>query len=235
MSVTDVDIDQIVRQVLRQLAGSSPAARPLETAPRARADMAATMATELHVSEPVITLSHLKGQLEGIKSVSVRRTAVITPAARDLLKQKQIELIRLQDTAKQPAGSVVLGAAETKYDAAGLTRMLTQQGISTERLEQCGLAAVVEELIDAVARGGKIGILLTRQTAAALCLANRTRGVQAVLATSEESTRAARTTLAANLLVVDPQGKAAHELAGMIRLCATLAPRWGAGLREHLT
>lgn len=112
--------------------------------------------------------------------------------------------------------------------------MLTQQGISTERLAQCGLLAVVDELVDAVVRGGAVGVLLTRQTAAALCLANRTRGVQAVLATSVEVIRGARTTLAANLLVVDPKGKAAHELAGMIRACATLAPRSNEGLRSRL-
>lgn len=86
MSVAEIDIDQIVRQVLRQLAGSGHEASPGETA------AAATSPAVLHVSEPVVTLSHLQGQLDGIKSVSVRRTAVVTPAVRDLLKQKGIQL-----------------------------------------------------------------------------------------------------------------------------------------------
>lgn len=229
MSVADVDIEQIVRQVLRQLDGSSNAARPKV------ADTFAPAIDELYVGEPVLTLSYLKGQLEGVKKVSVQPTAVVTPAARDLLKQSGIQLTRIKETARQSASEVVIGAAETTYDAAGLTRMLTQQGIRTERLAQCGLVAVVDELVDAVARGGKIGILLTRQTAAALCLANRTRGVQAVLATNVEAIRTARTNLAANLLVLDPQGKAAHELAGMIRTCATLTPHWADGLRARLS
>ncbi|MCE9555841.1 MAG: hypothetical protein K8T91_21035 [Planctomycetes bacterium] len=229
MSAADVDIEQIVRQVLRQLDGSSNPARPKVI------DTLASAASELYLGEPVITLSHFKGQLDGIKNVSVRPTAVVTPAVRDLLKQRGIQLTRTKEAAKQTAGAVVIGSAETNYDAAGLTRMLTQQGIGTERLAQCGLVAVVDELVDAVARGGKIGVLLTRQTAAALCLANRTRGVQAVLATSVEAIRTARTTLAANLLVLDPKGKAAHELAGMIRTCATLAPHWADGLRPRLS
>ncbi|MSQ97348.1 MAG: hypothetical protein EXR98_22735 [Gemmataceae bacterium] len=229
MSAAKVDIEQIVRQVLRQLDGSSIAARPTV------ADAPVSASGELHVSEPVVTLSHLKGQLDGVKSVAVLPAAVVTPAARDLLKLRGIELTRSQKAAKQPSSAVVLAAAETDYDAAGLTRMLTQQGISTERLAQCGLIAVVDELVDAVARGGKIGVLLTRQTAAALCLANRTRGVQAVLATSAEAIRSARSTFGANLLVLEPKGKAVHELAGIIRTCATLAPHWADGIRPRLS
>ena len=229
MSAADVDIDQIVRQVLRQLDGSSKTARPKV------ANAPAPSVGELYVGEPVVTLSHFKGELDGIKNVTVRPTAVVTPAVRDLLKQRGIQLTRTKEAGKPSAGEVVIGAAETNYDAAGLNRMLTQQGISTQRLAQCGLVAAVDELVDAVARGGKIGVLLTRQTAAALCLANRTRGVQAVLATSAEAIRTARTTLAANLLVLNPQGRAAHELAGMIRTCATLAPHWADGLRPRLS
>jgi hypothetical protein len=186
------------------------------------------------VCEPVVTLSRLSGHLQGVRNVIVDRAAVVTPAARDLLKQHGITLTRSADSTKRTASEVVVAAADTDFDAAGLTRMLTQQGIKTERLAQCGLLAAIDELVDMAAHGGKIGVLLTRQTAAALCVANRTRGVQAVLTGSVETVRTARASFGANLLVVDPHGRSLHELAGMIRTCATLPANYLENIKKRL-
>jgi hypothetical protein len=103
-----------------------------------------------------------------------------------------------------------------------------------ERLAQCGLAAAVDEIVDAVAKGGKLGVLITPQTAAAICLANRTRGVQAVLATRVDSIRTLRGTIGANLLAIDPTGRGTHELAGMIRAGATTPPHCLESLKRRL-
>lgn len=233
MTAANVDVEQIVRQVLRQLQGTSAPAASAVAAPTP-VSAPAPSCGELRLGEPVVTLSRLTGQLEGIATVIVGSAAVVTPAARDLLKQRGIELIRQSANAKPPKGQVVLGVAETNYDAAGLARMLTQHGIGTERLAQCGLLAAVDEVTDAVARGGKIGVLLTRQTAAVLCLANRARGVQAVLATSVDAVRSARTTFGANLLVIDASGRGMHDLAGMIRACASIPANCLEALKERL-
>jgi hypothetical protein len=227
MSATDVDIERIVRQVLQHLEEKPGSARQ-----NARENTAAT--GELHVVEPVLTLAGLKGRLDGVRSVAAPRGTVITPAVRDLLKEKGIRLTRTDEPAQQAATSVVLGVAETDYEPAGLVQMLKHQGINTERIAQCGLISAVDELVDAAARGGKIGVLLTGQTAAALCLANRTKGVRAVIAQGAAAVRTARTTVAANLLVTDPQGRSKHELAGIIRACATIRPGWTSNLKNRL-
>jgi ribose 5-phosphate isomerase RpiB len=49
-----------------------------------------------------------------------------------------------------------------------------------------------------------LGAILTRHTAAALCLANRHPGVRAVLATDIPAAAAAVAAVGANLLVLDP-------------------------------
>jgi len=227
MSVSEVDIEQIVRQVMRQL--EDPSGRARQNTQRTPAATG-----ELHVAEPVLTLAALKGRLDGIGRVTASRTTVVTPAVRDLLKERGIQLTRTDEAAKQAAAAVMLGVAETDYEPAGLVQMLRQQGINTERIAKCGLISAVDELVDSAARGGRIGVLLTRQTAAALCLANRTAGVRAVIANGVESVRTARTTLAANLLVTDPQGRSLHELAGIIRTCATERPGWTPHFKSRL-
>jgi ribose 5-phosphate isomerase RpiB len=63
---------------------------------------------------------------------------------------------------------------------------------------------VVPELCDAVALGGQRGILLTAETAAGLCLANRRRGVRAALANDFATVEAALQSVATNVLVIDP-------------------------------
>jgi hypothetical protein len=48
----------------------------------------------MNLSERVITLSQLEGQLDGVVRLHVAERAVITPAARDLLKERGVELVR---------------------------------------------------------------------------------------------------------------------------------------------
>lgn len=238
MSVAEADIERIVRQVLRQLdvgVQASVGVQATACVKESSSLKADLQQADLKIVEPVVTQARLAGQLNGVQSVSVSRTAVVTPAARDLLKQHGIQLVRVDVAKSRAAGEVVLAAAETDYDAAGLVRMLNQQAVKAERLAQCGLLTAIDELVDQVARGGRIGMLLTRQTAAALCLTNRASGVRAVLATNVETVRTARTSFAANLLIADPRGRSAHDLASTIRACASLAPQWSAGLRDRLT
>src|SRR5207244_3143381 len=109
--------------------------------------------------------------------VVVRSDAVVTPAVRDLLYQATIALAREDTAAGGFVAGLLLGVADTPFEPAALVRMLVQQGLSAQQLARCGLLSAVDELVDAVVRGGQLGVLLTHETAAALCLANRARGV----------------------------------------------------------
>ena len=168
----------------------------------------------LTIASRVVTLAELDGKLAGIKQLVVPAGAVITPAARDLLRQKQID-VGYAVPAKAAAKArlpLVVGVAETKYDATSLVQAIARAGTTVERLAETGLVQVVRELCDEATKGGKLGLLLTSEAAAALCLANRRPGVRAVAATSVAATPRAVRSVGANVLVVDPIGRGAFEL-----------------------
>jgi hypothetical protein len=83
MTFTEQQIEWIVVEVLRRLgvAGGENTSGP------------AAMAGELRLTESVVTMRSIEGRLTGVARVVVPRRAVVTPAAKDELRQRSIELI----------------------------------------------------------------------------------------------------------------------------------------------
>lgn len=79
MSLSEADIERIVQEVLRRLAAMT--AKPAASEPT------------LSITTRLITVSELNGKLQGIKRVEVPPRAVITPAARDYLRDRNVQLI----------------------------------------------------------------------------------------------------------------------------------------------
>jgi hypothetical protein len=65
--------------------------------------------------------------------------------------------------------------------------------------------------------GAHQAVLLTDQTAAALCLANRQPGIRAILATGVDAVCRDTQAVGANLLVVSPGGLSAYQVGCMAR------------------
>lgn len=239
MTLAEEQIDRIVREVLRRLQAGQADAGPLkagqlpvgETArvqntkrvkESERTESGSTTAeSDLHLSLPVISVARLEGKLTGVKRLVVTPKAVVTPAAKDLLRERKVELARGAANGK-PSNSgkltLAVGVAETPYDPASLCRELKSDNGSLEELAHTGLATVTEELSEQVARGGRLGLLLTSNVSAAACLANRNRGVRAAEARCPTSTREAIKGVGVNLLVVNPVGKSTFELKRMIQV-----------------
>jgi ribose 5-phosphate isomerase RpiB len=66
-----------------------------------------------------------------------------------------------------------------------------------------------------VGQANTLGLLLTRYTAAALCLANRQAGVRAVTAQDAATVRRSAKSVGANLLVADPEAGSLFALRQM--------------------
>lgn len=80
-------IEYIVREVIRRLTADGRLA--------ASSDAAVTVPPrELVIRERLVTLATLNGKLDGLARITVARRAVVTPAVRDELKQRKIELQR---------------------------------------------------------------------------------------------------------------------------------------------
>ena len=214
MALGQEQIEWIVREVVRRLEAASAPSSTSQSMPVA-SDCGKS---ELRLSVPVISVARLEGRLSGVKQLVVSKTAVVTPAAKDLLRDQKIALVRGEVTKPENAWklSLVAGVAETNFEPASLWRELQKEGAQIEELARTGLARVTTELCEQVMRGGRLGILLTTNVSAAVCLANRTKGVRAAEARCATSTRDAVRGVGVNLLVVNPVGKSTFELRRMI-------------------
>lgn len=225
-------IDAIVREVIARLGASAPAVAPVATSPAAASPAAAKSGcgcdgkkaaapqaaatscscgckTEgvLRVTSRLVTLADLPAKLEGLKQVIVPAQAVVTPAVRDALKPLRISLAYALKTA--PAGKapppIVMAVTETTYCPAGLSRALSLDGATVERLPQSDLPAATDALASAIRSQGALGLVLCDQTATALCVANRAAGVRAVTANDTAELRRAAWATGANVLCLPPR------------------------------
>jgi hypothetical protein len=96
-----LDADQlewIVREVVRRLRveGASAPDSPMASAGDGMHINAKTPHADAHITltQTLITTSTLEHKLDGVARVNVPPRAVVTPAARDLLKERNIELAR---------------------------------------------------------------------------------------------------------------------------------------------
>jgi len=84
MTLTEEQIDWIVAEVIRRLAVVA-SRNSLEATSNADAD--------LKVTERVVTLRTIEKQLSGVKRVLVQPKSVVTPAVKDELRARKIELV----------------------------------------------------------------------------------------------------------------------------------------------
>jgi hypothetical protein len=233
------DIEQIVREVLAELglasgtdasprSGETSSAMPpgSQAAGEQRPAMTAAPASAGHpansgdlvVDSRVVTLADVAGRLQSIRRVVVTPQAVVTPAVRDELRRRNVGLAHSAGNEMQPAGGLrlVMIAARTKFDPATLARALGQDGVCVEQRSSDCLIASTDQLAAEVVKPGTLGALVTRHTAAGLCLANRHPGVRAVLGSDAPSATAAVAAVGANVLVVNPRAATAFQLRKML-------------------
>ncbi|HEY2881374.1 MAG TPA: hypothetical protein VGJ15_03050 [Pirellulales bacterium] len=220
MSNPNDQIDRIVSEVLSRL-GRAPASG-------ARTGQGTTSAAsgELQLTEQVVSAAALSGRLNGVQRLVVSARAVVTPSARDLFREKNITLVRALKTATSVAATpIVLASVGLKIEADGLVKALAQQGLAVRHLAANELGPAVIEMAGAASRGSTVGVLLTDNAAAAVCVANRQRGVRAVSAGNRGEVNDAIRSIGANLLVIDPRRRGQLELQRMIETFAATPVR----------
>jgi hypothetical protein len=218
------DIERIVREVLAELglapgtdasprSGGTASTPPPFVVP-ASAGAPAAADGDLVVGSRVVTLADVAGRLATVRRVLVRPEAVVTPAVRDELRRRNVALAVAPKNGKPQAAGLrlVLVAARTKYDPAALATALGQGGVEVDQRSLDCLIASTDQLAAEVVKPDTLGALVTRHTAAGLCLANRHPGVRAVLGTDGPSSAAAVAAVGANVLVVNPRASTAFQL-----------------------
>ncbi len=224
MANVSIDIERVVREVMAELGLAAPppraeSPRPVAQSPAADAKPSGETTArppanppcdELAVTSRVITLGELDGKLNGsIRRLVVPPRAVVTPSVRDELRRRNVDLVFGQANGKpreaaETGTALAVVAHGMPADAEGLIKALAAEGISVQPQQTECLLAASDRLAEQLAAGDRLGLLLTKYSAAAVCLANRMPGVRAILGTDTATVAADAASVGANLLVVNP-------------------------------
>jgi hypothetical protein len=163
---------------------------------------------ELYVAAKLVTMTELAGRLQGVRRVRVSPQAIVTPAARDELLRRNVDLVRSGPARRAAAGNLrlLLVAAAVgggPFDLAPLAEAAGEEvAVQPQRMD-C-LIAATDYLAGELVKPHTLAVLVSPHSAAALCLTNRRPGVRAVLGLDAATTTAATAAVGANLLVIDP-------------------------------
>jgi hypothetical protein len=218
MNFTPEQVDLIVQRVVAQLAPQAAAALP---ATAARLDPAEGSSSPLavQVSEHVITQALLSETVNGSRQVRISPQAILTPSARDFVKQQGIKIIRETASAKSSSVSrwqVIVTRSNPQITAA--VESLPQLGIAFD-LRLLGLPAeAAAQATSALCRGESAQIVVfTDQPELVACLANRNDRVRAAAAGSVAAVERVRISMQANLIAIDPESRNTHELKALLK------------------
>jgi hypothetical protein len=195
MSTDANQIELLVREVLARIAqetkstvGVAPSAAP----PTRPSD-------ELELMANVISTQSLEGKLKGIKSVRIRQQAVITPAARDLLRAANVTLVRgannSRATNENPASHGATAATQQPETAqvrpAALALFVPEKWVEIFKKQLCPRRAlvtqadkeveqVVSRLQMAMSSGHRLGVIVAENSFELNMFINRSgwRGVR---------------------------------------------------------
>jgi hypothetical protein len=226
VSISAIEIERVVREVLAELVAApthggqtrpeTPAKveKPMVPPP---AVVASVVPGDLVIGSRVVTMDDILGRLDSVRRVLVPRGAVVTPAVRDELLRRGIALeCEKSSSAQLAATRLLLITTGTDFDPDALLAALGREGFKLEHTALDCLIASADQLAAEVAKGDALGVLLTRHTAAALCLANRQRGVRAVTGCDAPAVATASAAVGANVLVADPLAGTFFQIKQMV-------------------
>ena len=172
----------------------------------------------LVVTSRVVTMTEVSGRLDSARRLVVSREAVVTPAVRDELLRRGIALEYADSSNGHSASPVRLAMVTmgTDFDPTALAAGLAREGMKVEHSALDCLVSAADQLAAEVAKPNTLGVLLTRHTAAGLCLANRLRGVRAISGADAPAVATAAAAVGANVLVADPQAGTFFQLKQMV-------------------
>jgi hypothetical protein len=216
MTFTPEQIELIVQRVVQTLGMTNGAPAPTKAAVAVQP----AAAPVVHLPGPVITQDILVGAARGAVDVSIDAKAILTPSARDYVRQQGIKIVR--ESAPAPVGKTVV-----RWQAL-VTRSTPQIAAALEGISSVGIACdlrlmgvpaeAAAQAVSALCRGEAQQIVVfTDQPELVACLANRNDRVRAAAASEMAAVERIRRHLQANLLALDPTDKSVHELKSLLK------------------
>jgi hypothetical protein len=201
----------------------------------ARPALCAAPRAEPEFRQRVISLATLKGRLDGSRCVRIPRGAVVTPSAHDELRRRGIRIQYLPTAGERAAAAtteLLVGTWHPSHCPRSFLEAMRAGGQQVTRVELSDSPLPMTRLLDQLDTGSnRLGVLLTDKPSLALCLTNRPPRVRAAWGLDPRSIAEAVSSLAANLLIVEP---ARHTLSEMVNLTRTFQRTAGASCPQQL-
>jgi len=219
------DIDRIVSEVMRRLAAGQGAlveARTLGAHAR------------LRISDGVVSLSAVEGRLDHVRQLVVSHRSVVTPAVRDVLRKRDIELVR-DDASVSLPGDLAPRLVVANMCSANVEHLLAGIPSEVRLLSRSSLSETISTMATELGHDETLGLVVTDAPEAAVCLANRNANVRAMYGLHEAGVKRAVSTIAANVLIVAALEKSVFETRSLLRAFLNTPRRIDGALQATLS
>ncbi|WP_145258796.1 hypothetical protein [Calycomorphotria hydatis] len=172
------------------------------------------------IAENVITEEVLKAYVLRTSEVQISSDAVITPSAKDFIKQRRLVVTRSSNSSAEKTATT--GLIVTVNVSPGLKQIVEEtrktKGVKSE-LMGC-VSEAVQLLVSETKRAAiNTGVVFTLEPETAACKANRTSGIRAVVVQDQLQIKRVRGQLNPNVWCISPEGRAYFELKQILSLC----------------
>jgi len=165
--------------------------------------------TLLRLEDNVIAMAQLVNRLDGVRQLVVSERAIVTPAARDELRAKQVTLVREDAQTRSIAIRqrdwdirLIIGTEDNNYHRG---KWAAPPAVGAEYAVARGSLAQLPEIGHCIAQiefGKPLGVCVTSNPHVVACEANRRPMIRAAVVNDIDEALDARRTLDANLFVV---------------------------------
>ena len=172
------------------------------------------------VADAVITEHTLLSTTRPGAAITVGPRSILTPSARDYLRNRNIRWSRTPDGAQAQAAQSRLLVISGDLDAAGVDRTLVADSLPLPcetRSEPTDSQAVQAAVAHAGSADRNLAVVACGCAARVACLANRDARVRAAAVASTPDARRLSLTWAPNVLCVESRAKSSFELRHLIR------------------
>lgn len=205
MNTGGIDIERVVSEVLRRLGKH-------ETRIAKGSEHEGTTGI---CAERVLTLATIAGWPGETQEVTLEPGCVVTPAAKDELRARNIRIRRASEPKPTaPCGSY---AAVVQCDGSRVARILSAVDAAAEVVEFETVEQALEQIAP-IAEAGDLATLWTTSPTKAICSANRNPNVWAVQGWDLSSIKHAVAQVDANLLIVDSRQTNDHLTRAMLKV-----------------
>ena len=171
------------------------------------------------MSRPVVTAIMLDELVRAGAEIRLRRDALVTPAARDWLRDHAVPVI--WEDRVEPGGQVAVVMDASVPELRTVRTYLERQGLLGELIEPPGggrrIACATRELCEKMLRGEAAkGVVFAADGAVPVCLANKYPKVRAALGTGLPAVEQACRALGLNVLVIEYPTQTGYQTRQMI-------------------